>query len=102
MNSLTLGFSRTISSYTEQMEDLSFQKGDFYNIYIHACTPADIEGNNELLEKFSAFRIKSIADDYIEIESLYSREDISLKLGETKELDFKRLGVYSLTLKKLW
>lgn len=101
MNSLTLGFSRTIGGQTEQMEDLSFQKGDFYNIYLHTCAPADIE--EKWFEKFFALRIKTVEDDKIELENLYSGEEsFWVSLGEVKNVDFKRYGIYSLTLKKVW
>ena len=102
MKKATIKISRSLGPFFDHDGVLNFGEGDFYNIYHHAVADAGYGTGDNFLTKFFAFKVISISDTEVSIEKIYPLVDnISLKIGESKELFFEELGMYTVTLEKI-
>ncbi len=104
MNTATLHISRKIADQKEDKGDMQFIEGDYFNIYHAMIVSEKLGENNEMIKKFTAFKIDSISDNSVNIKLIYPApptKDFSLKIGDSKEVEFGEYGIYTITLSEV-
>ena len=101
-----INISRKVLGQIDNKGEFTFGLGDYFNIYEGTGTSESLGDAVEYnLKNYLAFKVRLISNDSIEIELLYKTfeptETLSLKINESKDIDFKEYGVYTLTLKSI-
>lgn len=101
-----INISRKVLGQIENKGEFTFELGDYFNIYEGVGTSESLgDAVKYNLKNYLAFKIKSVLPDSIDIELLYKTfeptEIFSLKINESRDIDFKEYGVYTLTLKSI-
>src|SRR3989344_4072621 len=95
----TLSFTRTVAGTSQKLDNLSFEQGDYYDIYHHLIRGKGLEEDKERTDKFCGFRIVSIWNGVVVLEKINpSVEGHELKAGDKIELDFEMYGIYTISL----
>ncbi|MDQ5912547.1 MAG: hypothetical protein QG568_762 [Patescibacteria group bacterium] len=96
---ITLSFSRVVARNIEEMSNLNFTEGDYYDIYNHMVLDEGFENNSEKINRLAGFRIISISKDGVHLEKIALPVCTEyLTLNSKVELDFSYYGIYTITL----